>query len=104
MNILFYSSFNARARDAETLMLAFKKQGHRVVSLTQAEGKPINDGVRMATSTLMGIMGRMAAYTGQEVTWEQAMQSKEQLVPDPIDWTTPMPITPVAIPGKTRLI
>jgi predicted dehydrogenase len=68
------------------------------------EGKPINDGVRMATSTLMGIMGRMAAYTGQEVTWEQAMQSKEQLVPDPIDWTTPMPITPVAIPGKTRLI
>ena len=48
MNILFYSSFNARARDAETLMLAFKKQGHRVVSLTQAEGKPINDILRNA--------------------------------------------------------
>lgn len=43
MNILFYSSFNSRARDAETLMIAFKKQGHRVISLTQAEGKPIND-------------------------------------------------------------
>ncbi len=40
-------------------------------------GKPINDGVRMAHSTLMGLMGRMAAYTGQEISWEQAMDSKE---------------------------
>ncbi len=37
-------------------------------------GKPINDGDWMAHSTLMGIMGRMAAYTGQEVTWEQATE------------------------------
>jgi glycosyltransferase involved in cell wall biosynthesis len=42
MNILLYSSFNSRARDAETLMIAFKNQGHRVISLTQAEGEPIN--------------------------------------------------------------
>ena len=45
-------------------------------------GKPINDGEWMAHSTLMGIMGRMAAYTGQEITWEQAMNSQEKLVPD----------------------
>ena len=68
------------------------------------DGKPINDGVRMATSTMMAIMGRMAAYTGQEITWEQAMNSKEVLVPENIDWNTPMPITPMAIPGKTRFI
>lgn len=68
------------------------------------DGKPINDGVRMATSTLMGIMGRMAAYTGQEITWEQAMQSKEQLVPDNLEWNSAMPITPVPIPGKTRFV
>jgi myo-inositol 2-dehydrogenase / D-chiro-inositol 1-dehydrogenase len=67
-------------------------------------GKPINDGVRMCTSTMMAIMGRMAAYTGQEISWEQAMESKEQLVPEVIDWNTPMPITPMAIPGKTRFI
>ena len=36
------------------------------------KGQPINDGERMATSTLLGIMGRMAAYTGQTVTWDQA--------------------------------
>jgi hypothetical protein len=49
-------------------------------------------------------MGRMAAYTGQEISWEQALESKEQLVPDDITWETPMPIKPMAIPGKTRFI
>ncbi|UCD76265.1 MAG: Gfo/Idh/MocA family oxidoreductase, partial [Phycisphaerales bacterium] len=38
-------------------------------------GEPINDGVRMSHSTLLGILGRMAAYTGQTITWEQAMNS-----------------------------
>ena len=37
-------------------------------------GKPINDGEWMARSTLMGIMGRMATYTGQEISWKQAME------------------------------
>ena len=50
------------------------------------KGKPINNGERMATSTLLGIMGRMAAYTGQEVTWEQAMNSQEKIFPEKLDW------------------
>ena len=44
-------------------------------------GKPINNGEYMARSTLLAIMGRMAAYTGQEITWEMAMNSKEDLSP-----------------------
>src|SRR5688572_926518 len=67
-------------------------------------GKPINDGVRMAHSTLMAIMGRMAGYTGQEISWEQAMDSQEQLVLEKIDRITPMPIVPMVIPGKTKFI
>ncbi|MEW6159144.1 MAG: Gfo/Idh/MocA family oxidoreductase [Verrucomicrobiota bacterium] len=66
-------------------------------------GKPINDGVRMAYSTLLAIMGRMAAYTGQEITWEQAMNSEERIVPDPINWNMQLPIAPMAIPGQTKL-
>jgi len=42
-------------------------------------GKPMNDGLRMAHSTLLAIMVRMAAYTGRTVTWEQALNSKEDL-------------------------
>lgn len=44
--ILFYSPFNGRSRDAESLMLAFHKQGHQVISLSQQEGYLINDFLR----------------------------------------------------------
>ena len=65
-------------------------------------GKPINDGDRMASSTLLAIMGRMAAYTGQEITWEMAVNSKEQLVPTQFDWDMKLPVPPVALPGITE--
>ena len=67
-------------------------------------GKPINDGTRMAHTTLMGILGRMAAYTGQEVTWEQALNSQQQLVPEKLDWDTKLGEIPLSTPGVTRLI
>ena len=65
-------------------------------------GKPINDGERMAHSTLMGLMGRMAAYTGQEITWEQALNSQEKLVPDQLDWKMKLDFPPMA-GGRQRL-
>jgi len=67
-------------------------------------GKPINDGVRMCTSTLMAIMGRMAAYTGQEITWEMALHSTEQLVPDKMDWHMKLDVPPMAMPGITQFV
>ncbi len=51
-----------------------------------ARTQPINNGERMATSTMLAMMGRMAAYTGQEITWDQALNSQEQLAPTAIDW------------------
>ena len=35
---------------------------------------------------MAAIMARMAAYTGKEVTWEQAMNSKEDLTPPRYEW------------------
>jgi myo-inositol 2-dehydrogenase/D-chiro-inositol 1-dehydrogenase len=67
-------------------------------------GKPINDGESMARSTLLAIMGRMAAYTGQVVTWEDAMTSKEDLMPARLAWDAPISVPPVAIPGVTKLV
>jgi hypothetical protein len=66
------------------------------------KGQPINDGIRMAHSTLMAIMGRMAAYTGQEITWEQAMSSQESIVPAEMNWNTLVAVPPVAMPGLTK--
>jgi predicted dehydrogenase len=64
-------------------------------------GKPINNGEYMARSTLLAIMGRMAAYTGQEVTWEMALNSQEDLSPARYDWNASPPPSSVAIPGQT---
>ncbi|MBX3364306.1 MAG: Gfo/Idh/MocA family oxidoreductase [Phycisphaeraceae bacterium] len=64
-------------------------------------GNPINDGEFMMRSTLMAIMGRMAAYTGQTITWEQALNSKEDLTPERLHFGE-MSVAPVAVPGVTR--
>ncbi|VTS08916.1 Gfo/Idh/MocA family protein [Tuwongella immobilis] len=73
------------------------------VELFQAirKGTTINDGETMTASTLMGIMGRMAAYTGKKITWEEALNSKESLVPSTFAWGA-NPVPPIAIPGKTK--
>ena len=49
-------------------------------------GEPVNNGEYMAKSTLLAIMGRMATYTGQEISWEQALNSKQDLSPAKYAW------------------
>ncbi len=66
-------------------------------------GKPINDAERSCNSTMMAMMGRFAAYTGQTITWEQAMNSQENLMPKSIEFG-PAETPPVAIPGQTKFV
>lgn len=68
------------------------------------KGEVMNDGDRMCSSTLMGIMGRMAAYTGQQITWEQALNSQERLAPETLNWNGKWEVPPLAQPGKTRFV
>ena len=63
---------------------------------------PINNGVYAARSTLLAIMARMAAYTGEVVTWEKALNSKEDLSPAKYAWGD-APVRPVPRPGITKL-
>src|SRR5262249_46727177 len=66
--------------------------------------KPINELKNVAESTLTAIMGRMATYTGKPVTWEQALNSKDDTMPATLSWDMPLSVPPVAIPGKTPLV
>jgi predicted dehydrogenase len=68
------------------------------------QGRPINNGEYMAKSTLLAIMGRMAAYTGQVITWEKALNSKEDLSPPRYDWDVSLSVPPVAVPGVTKFV
>ena len=65
-------------------------------------GDYINDGEWMARSTMLGIMGRMAAYTGQRITWKMAMESQEDLAPDNLSWDSSFTPTALPRPGETK--
>jgi myo-inositol 2-dehydrogenase/D-chiro-inositol 1-dehydrogenase len=67
-------------------------------------GKPLNELKQVAESTLTAIMGRMSAYTGKEVSWNQALESKEDTMPQNLTLDMSLPVTPVAIPGTKQLI
>lgn len=67
-------------------------------------GKHINNGDRMVTSTLAGIMGRMAGYTGKQVTWDMALNSKQVLMPEVTSWDTKVDVPPLARPGVTPFV
>jgi predicted dehydrogenase len=68
------------------------------------QGKRLNEGKRIAETTMTAIMGRMSAYTGRALKWSWAMNaSKLDLSPPSYEFGD-LPIRPVAIPGKTPLI
>jgi myo-inositol 2-dehydrogenase/D-chiro-inositol 1-dehydrogenase len=69
---------------------------------------PYNEAEIGAKSTMTAIMGRMATYSGKIVEWDEAFNSKLELVPKNLTWETPPPILPdengfypVAKPGTT---
>lgn len=66
--------------------------------------KPINEGERIARSTMTAILGRLAAYSGRSVSWDWAMNaSQEDLTPK--DWSFgDLPLAPPAVPGRTKLV
>lgn len=68
-------------------------------------GKPMNDGEWMAKSTMLAIWARMAGYTGQTISWDQAMNSNETLGPktDDYTWDLKWKVPPVAKPGITKM-
>ncbi len=77
-------------------------QEHTDLIASIRAGKPLNEGRQVAESTLTAIMGRLSAYSGQEVTWEQVLNSTLDLMPAKLAFG-PLPVPPVAVPGKTPL-
>ncbi len=77
------------------------EEEHREMFAAIRSANPINNGHYMAKSTMMAIMGRMAAYTGQTLTWDQCLNSTEDLTPAKYEWAD-VSIPGVAMPGLTR--
>jgi len=69
-------------------------------------GDIFNDGESAAHSTLLAIWGRMVAYTGKTITWDEALNSQEILGPklEDYSWDLDWPMKEVAMPGKTSFV
>jgi predicted dehydrogenase len=91
----------AQVRDAVGMYQAEHNELFRSIR----SGQPINDIDWMYKSTMLAILGRMVCYTGQMITWDQAMNSQENLTPaDGYRWDRAPAIPEVARPGVTRLV
>jgi myo-inositol 2-dehydrogenase / D-chiro-inositol 1-dehydrogenase len=77
---------------------------HDVLFASIRSGKPKNDDLNLATSTLLALMGRHAAYSGQQVTWDQALNSQVSLVPKPVVWNAQHEVPGLAIPGRSQVV
>ena len=69
---------------------------------------PYNELEIAAMSTMTAIMGRMATYSGKLVEWDDAINSKLQLMPEKVTWDMEPPVKPdaegnypIAAPGQT---
>lgn len=88
------------------------QQEHNVLFEAIAKGQyKYADAENGAKSTMTSILGRMATYSGKEVTWEQAINSKISLMPKKFSWKAQPPVLPnangfypIPVPGKTRVV
>lgn len=74
---------------------------HNELFASIRSGNPINNGHYMAQSTMVAILGRMATYTGQTISWTDALNSSEDLAPPAYEWG-PLAVPTVAMPGLTQ--
>jgi len=77
---------------------------HEALFNSIRKGEVINDGDRMMLSTLVAIMGREAAYTGQLITWDQMLACTQDLAPDTLKWSDSFTPTPMPQPGVTKFL
>ena len=76
-------------------------QEHADLIASIRRGRPINEAAESARSTLTAIMGREAAYSGAEVTWDKAMNSNLDLSPKEYTFG-PLADRSIPVPGKCR--
>jgi predicted dehydrogenase len=79
------------------LMVDPYKQEHIDLVTAIRTSTPINEAENVATSTLVAIMGRISAYTGKSISWEEVMNSDLKLGPKvfafgPVDIPKEVPI------------
>jgi predicted dehydrogenase len=75
------------------------------------EGQTYNEADYGASSTMTAILGRMASYSGQIVSYQEALNSQIELAPRTMTWDADTPVKPgedglydCAMPGQTPVV
>ena len=77
---------------------------HNELFAALRKGEVINTGEYMANSTMLGILGREAAHTGERITWDQLWSSNQDMAPDSLKFPDAFPVAPVPMPGVYKLV
>jgi predicted dehydrogenase len=112
--------FKTHKRTPENVIWSYKGPGcnqyqreHDLLFEAIRQDKPYNETERCAYAAMVGILGRMAAESGKEIKWDEALASNLELAPglDKLTWDGPAPILPdkdgkypVAMPGITKVL
>jgi predicted dehydrogenase len=87
------------------------QQEHDDLFASIRQGKPLNEAENGVYSSLTAIMGRMATYSGKEITWEAALNSKLSLMPKDFDFKAnpnslpnPEGFYAIAVPGISTVL
>lgn len=68
------------------------------------KGEALNTGEYMAKSTMLAILGREAAHSGQRITWDELWNAKQDLAPDEMQFADKHPNAAVPVPGTYKLV
>lgn len=66
----------------------------------RGEGPYRNEAMQVAESCFTAIMGRMAAYTGQRLEWDKALNMDLDIFPKNMSWEAKIPVDPIPVPGQ----
>ena len=87
------------------------QQEHDDLFAAIRENKEYSEAAYGASSTMTAILGRMAAYSGKEISYKDGLESKIELLPQELGWDKPSRVSPGAdgmyqraVPGKTAVL
>jgi len=75
-----------------------------LVRSIRGEGPYLNFSLPIAESTLTAIMARESAYSGEEISWEQIMNSQLDLMPKSFGYDVKMEPAPLPVPGAYKFV
>lgn len=111
-NMMSYDSRELYKHDNSNDLTPYQVE-HNELFASIREGGVINNAEYGAKSTMTAIMGRMATYSGKQLTWDEALNSNETIVPpsSEMSWDGKAPVMPdaegnypVPVPGQTKVI